>query len=780
MALNNMSGIGINININVNAPGATQTTSQVTAGLDEVAAAAARAAVGAGKFKQEFQQLAGEFVKMVVGKHLIDVFVGLAKATDDITAGMANIKSVMTESFDPAAAMALKSTLMDVAETTGKSFKDLAIITHELISQGLSVKDVQSLAEPLMKFVTVGDISVDKATDLTVALTNMGIASNQAGQAYDVMLNLANKTTIRAPEFVDVMTKAAPAAKLTQQSFIELASSAAILRKSFGSGKEEATALFQTLSTLEKSKIQDKIKKAFGVEVVADKSTGALKPLLSIIQEVNEATLKGHGSIANIFDIFGSRTGSRVFAGGINTLREGMNINGQNRTGQDLIDNTRSSAVNSAGAVDQAFAVKMESLMAQVEKLKASVLNLVADLGGVFAGGLTQVVEFVQKLVSGFRHIIELSPVLVTILGFIVSALGKIALAGGAFLIVSGGAKIFGAALKGVKDSFLGVAAAEGVASIAAKGFWRSLLGPIGLILTIISFIPDILGLFSSGEKAQDKTMGVAESLKQTAFANQTAAEKLNSAAEALQEASEQYRMLVVEYSKGLVTNFPSFDKGKALPAIAAAEKAAAATGIVTPEAAKVMGDQIRQLFSGKPLAGAEGTKTLNEAARALQTLGGATAAAAAEHKPGAAAAVKVFDDMLKTFETMTKNNMVQLTLDTGTLRRGYNPTTSTPTELPHKQRERILNDWSITPTPMVKSGKPMFDTKFREHLEQSHSANFGQFNTQALDVGEGLSVVDRKVIVDRPVQLTVDGTAVGGTLRMNRSQENVENLQSP
>lgn len=777
MALNNMGGgIGITINLNINAPGATQVTTQATQGLNAVAAAGAGAAQAVGQFKQQFQQLAGEYNKMVVGQHLIGAVMGLVKITDEITAGMASIKTVMTDAFDPEAAIRLKNVLMEVSEATGTSFKDLSTMTHELLSQGLSSSDVESLLGPLNKFVTVGDISVDKATDLTVALTNMGISAKNAGEAYDVILNLSNKTTIRAPEFVDVLTRAAPAAMLAHQSFLELSSSAALLRKSFSGGKQEATALFQTLATLERTKIQDKIAKAFGVDVAINKKTGELKPLLDIIQEVNVAIGKGHGSVSDLFNIFGSRTGAQVFAGGITTLRSGMELGGQQRAGQDLINATRTEAGASKGSVDQAFAVKMENFTSQVERLKAAVTDLLADSGGVIANALTGMVKGITWLTQGFRDFLNLSPLIKDIFGIIVSTGSKFALAFGGILVLTAGVKIASAALKSFQASALGVASGFGVATVAVKGFWRSLLGPIGIALTVISLVADIWGLFKEGETAQDKSMSVADSLKQTSFANQSAADKLMGAAQALDEASQQYLALVVEYGKLLVKNFPSFDKGKTLPAVDAAVKGAVAMGM-SPEAASALGAQIKLVFTTKSLSGDVGNQVLNEAARAAQVLGTAAAAGARLGSPGAAKSVEVLSAFLDQYHIMIDKGMTEFTKSFKDLGDGINPTTTGRDHLPSRVRKEFFDDLSGNPDVLRPAPTQSAPSKFKElHSDMFHASNPNQ--RDAVLHGNLGDVPFMPVIIDRPISIQLNGDALSAALKLERSQQRVEGLK--
>lgn len=779
-----MGGLGITININVNAPGAQQATQTVTAGLNQVAAAGSRAAMAAGGARQQFANLAGEFTKMVVGKHLVGLFSDMAMKADEVTRGMANIKSYMLDSIDPVAMTHLKSTLMDIAETTGKTFSDVSTAAKELISHGLSVESVENILGPLTKFQTISGISAEKATDLTMALTNMGIASDKVGQAFDVMMNLTSKTPIRAAEFTDILIKAAPAATLAKQSFLEIASSAAILRKSFTSGKEEATALFQTISTLERTKIQDKIKKAFGVEVATDKN-GGLKPLLNIIQDVNTAIQHGHGSIRDLYDIFGSRTGSKVFAGGIQTLQAGMQMGGQNRAGQDLIDATREAAGMSVGAVDKAFSVKMENLTAQLERLKTAFGDLVATFGGQFANSLTAIVNGVMELTQGFRRLIEMNPIIKDIVGVLVSTGAKLALVVGGLLVLSGGVKIAALAFSNLRTSLFGVASAAGAAGIAAKGFWRSLLGPIGIALTIISLVSDIYGLFKEGEAAQDKSLSVADSLKQTALGNASAADKLSQAADSLEQASLAYKELVVQYTKLFVHNFPSMDVTKSTSAVVSAEKFSKFLGISAEDSKEVGNKILKMLKPGADL----NTKTISEASRAINVLSAAAAAAVAARMPGAEKTLKQLDDMQKAIEEMTKAPMVQATKDIEDLRKHLNPATADRgmtqfgQELREKTRTEANKIVSSTTSgsgvalETLKNNPQLLDQINRQiqlRLDKSSpdyippSPHYAQPQTK------------QKVIVDTPIELKVDGNSLAGSLRMSRQQDDIESLRSP
>lgn len=783
MALNNMGGLGITININVNAPGAQQTTQSVTAGLNQVAAAGSRAAQAAGGARQQFANLAGEFTKMVVGKHLIGLFSEMAMKADEVTQGMANIKSYMLDSIDPVAMVHLKSTMMDVAETTGKSFADVSTAAKELISHGLSVEAVENILGPLTKFQTVSGISAEKATDLTMALTNMGIASDKVGQAFDVMMNLTSKTPIRAAEFTDVLIKAAPAATLAKQSFLEIASSAAILRKSFTSGKEEATALFQTISTLERTKIQDKLKKAFGVDVATDKN-GGLKPLLNIIQDVNTAIQHGHGSIRDLYDIFGSRTGSKVFAGGIQTLQAGMQMGGQNRMGQDLIDSTREAAGVSVGAVDKAFDVKMINLTAQIERLKVAFGDLIATFGGQFANSLTAIVQGVDNLIQGFRKLLEMNPVIKDIVGVLVSTGAKLALVVGGMLVLSGGVKIASLAFANLRTSLFGVAGAAGVAGTAAKGFWRSLLGPIGIALTVISLVSDIFGLFKEGEAAQDKSLSVADSLKQTAFANSSAADKLAGAADALEQATLMYKELVVQYTKLFVNNFPSMDITKSTAAVTQAEKFGKFLGISEADS-KEVGDKILKMF--KPGADLD-TKTISEASRAINVLSASAAAAVAAKLPGADKALKQLHDMQSAIEEMTKAPMVQATKDINDLRRGLNPAQEDRAATPHGQRlQRVIEEGASKPLilnghEVSLQGVPRLRDLTTRRLEVERTGNTFTRSDDPIynERGNTRPVRIIPTVIDKPVELKVDGNSVGASLRMSRQQDDVESLRSP
>ncbi len=562
MSLNNM-GMGINITIAVNTASAQQNAQGVAQALNQVAAAGTNAAKSAGGAQRQFAQLAGAFVQMTVGKQLLDVFGAVAIRTDAITMGMQNIKTVMETSFGAGEEAKLKGRIMDVAEVTGKSFGDVAEATKNLIAQGLSPDQASTLLMPLMKFATVGDVSIQKATDLTVALTNMGIGAEHAGAAFDVMFNLSRKTSLETKDFVDVMTRTAPVATTVGMSFNELAVTSAFMRKSFGAAKMEATALANTMLFLEKTKPEAKIKAAFGVDVL-DKTTGRLKPLLTLIQEVNMAMLKGKGSEHDIADIFGGKTGAQVFAGGLATLRQGMNLGGKQLFGQELIDALRATPGQSGGAVESAFSTKMEALTPQLERLKAAFDDLMGTVGSGFASSLTTATAGIADMVSNFRMFLSDHPQISSALGFLVDQFAKIGGVVGVFAVVSGGLSILRTALMPVLSTMVsvtsairGAGAAATVASVGFKGMFRALLGPIGLLLVALELIPAIFNFFKGNGGAKDDYVA---KLGDSSLANESAAKAMSKTAESLTDVTKEFNSIVAMYTGAAIKKFPLLD----------------------------------------------------------------------------------------------------------------------------------------------------------------------------------------------------------------------------
>lgn len=672
--------MGINININVNGGPSAKNAREVSDALKDVAPAGVAAAKAAGGARREFAQLAGAFVQMTVGKQLVDMFAGFALATDKVTMGMQSIKSVMEESFGAGEEQKLKMRIMSVAETTGKSFKDVAEVTKNLIAQGLSPEQADVLLMPLMKFAKVGDVTVEKATDLTVALTNMGIGAGSVGNALDVMFNMARKTSLETKDFVNVMTTAAPAASNYGLSFNELATTAGFLRKSFSSAQKEATSLFQTLQFLERTKPEAKIKAAFGVDVV-DQMTGKWKPILTLISEINHAMLSGKGSMSDISDIFGGKSGAAVFQGGVATLRQGMNFNGKQLFGDELIKTMRETPGVSGGAVSQGFDEIMKALMPQIDRLSTAFQNLIATLGTGFADSLIDGVKWLANMVSSFNELLNNSPALKAFFSFIAEHLAKIAAFVGVFAILGGGASILSTALMPVIMNFrrlvtsiIGVGAAGKIAGAAVGGMWRSLLGPLALILMVVDIIPSILKFFGIGQDMTDKSLEASKIIRDSALSNQGAANAMQNAAASLEAATKEYQELVVEYDHMMLQTAPKFDPRIQGVIADAITKWAAVKGGQTAMGGQAAVAAIREEFGYINRHEQAPAAVTDAATTAARIVGNAAVFLDGLNTPGAKREAAQIRDFLKNRGTAASKQNIQFTKDDIALFQGRNP----------------------------------------------------------------------------------------------------------
>lgn len=764
--------MGINININVNTASAQQNAQGVAQALNQVASAGANAAKAAGGAQRQFAQLAGAFVQMTVGKQLLGVFGAVATRADAITMGMQNIKTVMEESFGAGEEEKLKSRIMEVAETTGKSFGDVADATKNLIAQGLSPDQANTLLMPLMKFATVGDLSIQKATDLTVALTNMGIGAKSAGAAFDVMFNLSRKTSLETKDFADIMTRTAPVAATVGMSFNELAVTAAFMRKSFGAAKLESTALANTLLFLEKTKPEAKIKAAFGVDVI-EKTTGRLKPLLTLIQEVGTAMSKGKGNEHDIADIFGGKTGAQVFAGGLATLRQGMNFGGKQLFGQELIDAMRATPGQSGGAVGEAFTEKMQALTPQVERLKAAFDDLMGTVGSGFADSLTKAATGMADMLGSMRSFLNDNPAFKSAIGFLVDQFAKLGGIVGVFAIIGGGFSILRTALAPVLATMIsltgairGAGVAASVAGLGFKGMFRALAGPLGLVLLLVDLIPSIFGFLKGlGQNVSDNNAETGKSLQDAALSNQGAAEAMNKSAEALAEVTKEFNSIVAMYTGAAVKKFPVLDP-RSEGVLNAILNTVGTTAKVPEAGLAPMRNAFHDAFLEARTKGNISNDTMNAATVAAQQAIFYARRSEALGVPGAGKQAQQIDDFLKQLEIMASPQMVLGTKRDRMIQGGINitrPNGGSVEDVFGPEASAVQNFLNGTP------GSPRRFGPGEPTMEQRQT----QFQkTIDFSILEAMKKSPATFTINSPVILQVGGESLMGTLRSLQQHE--------
>jgi TP901 family phage tail tape measure protein len=394
----------------------------VSQGVQQVGQASEKAEKSTKKLRASFNDVAGAFVGLLVAKKVAQGLLSVARAADEIQAGMAGIASVTdisTKSLDR-----LKSTILDVSEETGKAFGDVARATRSLIAQNLSPQAIEGLLGPLTRFQRVGDVTEKQATDLVVALGTMGVATQDTSAALDVMLKLANATALESKDFVDVLTRAGPAARVAGQSFAEMARSAALLRRGFQTGAVQGTSFNTLLNKMLDPKRQQFLRETFNVEVV-DQFTGGLKPLTQILFELSEQVPKTEQGIGMLTQAFGPRAGGRVLATGIQAFKEGLRLsNGEIVKGTELMTQLQNEVDTAGGTVDKAFGKIMQNLGDQFNRLTVSISGLLGESAGPLVAALTQIVSLMADMAEGIRKVITAIPGFTTVISVVMALVG--------------------------------------------------------------------------------------------------------------------------------------------------------------------------------------------------------------------------------------------------------------------------------------------------------------------------------------------------------------------
>jgi TP901 family phage tail tape measure protein len=416
------------------------------AAMQQMGAQTQQTAAKLGKAKGEFQSVAGAFVSLFVANKLTQALKGVALAADEIAIGMSAITAVAGDTGQ--VAEKLKSKMLDVANSVGISFGEVAIATRNLIAQNLDPNSIGAFLEPLLQFQKVGELSQQQTSDLVVAMQTMGVESQNVAAGLDLTLKLANESALATRDFADVLTRAGPAARVANQSFAELARSAAILRRGFQTGAIEGTSFNTLLNKLLDPKRQQFLRETFNVEVV-DEFNGGLRGLNDIFFELSEASQRTQGSIGLLLQEFGPRAGGRVLATALQAFQEGVDVTVDGVTkrlkGAELLEGVRQ--MDAAGAVTKAFDASMQNLTAQVNVFLTTAKTLLGEALMPMAAAMTTLVSVAASFAVGLRELFTEMPALATVVSTIATLVFSFTAFRAAQLAIAGSGRILRVAM---------------------------------------------------------------------------------------------------------------------------------------------------------------------------------------------------------------------------------------------------------------------------------------------------------------------------------------------
>jgi len=394
-----------NIIINTEVTGTQATTAKLKAtaqAIGQVGDAAQASAPKVDQAKNAYVNIAGAFVSLGLARKAMDIMKGVVGAATEIERGMANVQSVAR--LSNVQLSALEEHLINVSNSTGRTFEQVSSTARALFAQNFKQAEVDMLLEPLSKLQRVGEVTEKQSTDLVVALGTMGVATSDVTLALDHMKHLSDASSLDMKDFIEVLTKAGPAARLSGQSFGEMARTATLLRRGFKSGAVEGTGLNTALVALGNPKRVKFLKETFNVNVM-DEATGVMRPFTDLMYDLSLAVPNVSNGVGRLFKEFGPRAGAGVMGAGIQAFLEGMKLaNGETLKGADLLRQLKKETEGAGGEVNESFNIATNNLPEQWQRLTKTMTNLVGIVGKPLIHQITKVVKLVADAAETFSN----------------------------------------------------------------------------------------------------------------------------------------------------------------------------------------------------------------------------------------------------------------------------------------------------------------------------------------------------------------------------------------
>jgi TP901 family phage tail tape measure protein len=656
MALNT-----IDVNITVHAPGVEATINKVVSGVDRIGTAADKMAGVRTEMAKLTSAFAGLFAVRIAG----DAILGLVSKANMMTEAMNKVR--IASDLNAEQQDRLKTAIIAASGATRLSFEESASAAKNLLQAGLDVGSTIAALTPVLGLAQIGETGTEEIAKLVGTLARFGISAQGIELAFDKMFKAAKLSTLDVKEFTQVLTKAAPGAIAAGISFDSMVSSLALIRSGMANASSTGTLFGRAMRTFIDTKKVQEIEKAFGVVLIAG---GKLRDPLHIFNDLSQSigtNILKAGELGRIMGV----QGSAPVLSSLKAFREGIVANnGQLVKGAELADFFNNSVARAGGEGAKALAISMESLGAQFDRVKNSL--------GVFVGlaleglntNLGAVVGKIANLVTGLNSLIGSGTRLKSAFGFIASwavTFGAVAVS---LLALVSGFRIAGAAAGLLRAGILSIGPARLVIGgieaaimrlsivmmgsvtpvrflgIALRGLGAA-LGPIGILLTVLTLVPGVISgiasLLGFGGKndAEKKKAAELAALETGAAAQEKSAHAVDAAAEAL-------KAQVTKFEKTLDAPFPFFDPKVMNTAIKIRDAVGAAFG---PEAAGKLGPHLQ---------------VLGEAFKELRTQGGLTEMtmrkmAGGEGQIGALEALKASGGLLESLGQLPKGTAKQV-----------------------------------------------------------------------------------------------------------------------
>lgn len=207
------------------------------------------------------------------------------QAIRDVETQMSEINRVMSLGED--GVNSLKASLFGLGKDYGREFESVADISLRYAQAGYNVADTLEMTKVSLLAVNTAELDIENSTNSMIGiLQQWGMEAKDLSGVMDVLNYTADNNAITTQDLVDALLNASSVAKVANMNFRDTVGVLTAMKEASGrSGKEVGNAFKSILSYIQRASSL-KAFDAMGIEVYANKATGALLPMMDILSNM--------------------------------------------------------------------------------------------------------------------------------------------------------------------------------------------------------------------------------------------------------------------------------------------------------------------------------------------------------------------------------------------------------------------------------------------------------------------------------------------------------------
>lgn len=192
---------------------------------------------------------------------------------------------------------AMRDQMLELGQAYGRSFEEVAGVTLRYAQAGYDMNDSLKQAEQSLLAVNTAELNVEQATQSLIGImAQWGYEADDLSSIIDKLNYTADNNAITTQDLVDGLLKASSMAKTAGMSFDDTIGVLTAMKVASGAaGKEVGNAFKSILAYIQRPESL-KLFDSMGIEVYADKATGALNPMVDILQQMSDKWNEGEAT----------------------------------------------------------------------------------------------------------------------------------------------------------------------------------------------------------------------------------------------------------------------------------------------------------------------------------------------------------------------------------------------------------------------------------------------------------------------------------------------------